>query len=230
MTVLTIPAVVGAAIVDAINPCAFAVLILLTSTVLATGKKKHALYAGFTFTTAIYLSYFFMGLGLFSALQAAGLTRTFYIIITILAFLVGLFNLKDYFWYGKGFLMEVPLSWRPKMKKIIRSVTSIPGAFVIGIIVSLFLLPCTSGPYIIILGLLAQSATKLAGIFYLLLYNLIFISPMIAITLIVYKGISTTERLERLRQGKLKLLHLIAGIIILLIAIAMLVTILTGTV
>jgi cytochrome c biogenesis protein CcdA len=124
--------------------------------------------------------------------------------------------------------MEVPVSWRPRMKKLIASVTSVPGAFVIGFAVSLFLLPCTSGPYIVILGLLAKEVTRMTGIWYLLLYNLIFILPMLAITYIVYKGISTTEKLERIRQSKLRILHLIAGLIIIGIGIVMLVMILTG--
>ncbi|MFH0836230.1 MAG: glutaredoxin, partial [Candidatus Micrarchaeota archaeon] len=60
---LTLAAVVGAAIVDAINPCAFAVLILLLTTILASGDRKRTLYAGLAFTAAVYLSYFLMGLG-----------------------------------------------------------------------------------------------------------------------------------------------------------------------
>lgn len=228
MSTLTLPVVIGAAAVDAINPCAFAVLILLMTTVLASGERKKALYAGIAFTFAIYVSYFLMGLGLFSALQASGLTKTFYIVVTVLAFIVGLMNLKDYFWYGKGFLMEVPLSWRPKMKSIIKRVVSIPGAAITGLFVSLFLLPCTSGPYIVILGLLAKEATKATGIVYLLIYNFVFILPMLAITWIVYKGLSTTEKLERMRQSKLRIMHLIAGIIIIAVGIFMLVSLLTG--
>jgi cytochrome c biogenesis protein CcdA len=47
--------------------------------------------------------------------------------------------------------MEVPLAWRPAMHKIIKKATSPIGAFIVGFVVSLFLLPCTSGPYITIL-------------------------------------------------------------------------------
>ena len=163
-----------------------------------------------------------MGLGLFTAIQITGFTHKFYFIIAILALIVGVFNIKDYFWYGKGFLMEVPLNWRPKMKKMINGVTSPIGAFFVGFVVSLFLLPCTSGPYIVILGLLAVSQTKLTGIMYLLLYNLIFISPMIVITLLLYRGLSTVESLESIRQKKLKTLHLVAGIIMVLMGLGIL--------
>jgi len=36
--------------------------------------------------------------------------------------------------YGKWFVMEVPMSWRPKMKSLIKGVTSVPGAFFIGFV------------------------------------------------------------------------------------------------
>jgi len=225
---LTIPAVISAAAVDAINPCAFAVLIILVTTILVSNNRRKALYAGLAFSLSIFISYFLMGLGLYSAIQAAGITSSFYLIVAILAIIIGLFNLKDYLWYGKWFVMEVPLKWRPKMKLLIKGVTSIPGAFFIGFIISLFLLPCTSGPYIVILGLLANLTTSGYAIILLLLYNLIFILPMIGITLGIYFGITTTKKAEAWRTRKLKTLHLIAGIIILLLGIGMLLSIFMG--
>ena len=227
---LTIPAVISAAAVDAINPCAFAVLIILLTTILAAKSRKKALFAGLAFSLSIYIAYFLMGVGLFSAIQAAGLSHVFYAIVAVLAIFVGLFNLKDYLWYGKWFIMEVPRSWRPKMKALIRGVTSVPGAFIMGFVVSLFLLPCTSGPYIVILGLLANTATKNYAFMLLLLYNFIFIIPMIGITLAIYFGIATTEKAEEWRASKLKTLHLIAGIIILLLGIGMLIALKLGMV
>ncbi|MFC1726991.1 hypothetical protein ACFL0Y_00540 [Patescibacteria group bacterium] len=65
---LTIAVVIGASIVDAINPCAFAVLIILMTTILATGNGKKALKAGVAFASSIFVSYFLMGLGLYKAL------------------------------------------------------------------------------------------------------------------------------------------------------------------
>jgi cytochrome c biogenesis protein CcdA len=126
--------------------------------------------------------------------------------------------------------MEVPLSWRPALKKLIKSVTSVPGAFLIGFVVSLFLLPCTSGPYIVILGLLAKSATRNYAFLLLLLYNFIFVLPMILITLAVYFNLTTVEKAEKWRKNKLKILHLIAGILVLLLGIGMLISIFLGIV
>jgi len=211
---LTILAVVAGALVDAINPCEFAVLIILMTTILASGKAKKALASGLAFSASIFISYFLMGLGLYSALGVGSVAHVFYKIVGWLAIILGLFNLKDYFWCGKGFLMEVPLSWRPKLKSLIHSVTSPVGAFGIGFIVSLFLLPCTSGPYIVILGMLAKKVQLFQTISYLLLYNLIFISPMVLISYAVYKGYDPNKA-EEIRQKRLRTLHLIAGIIML---------------
>ncbi|MBU1916376.1 hypothetical protein KKC47_04625, partial [Patescibacteria group bacterium] len=225
---LTLSAVISGAAVDAINPCEFAVLIILLTTVLGSGSRRRALLAGLAFATSVYLSYFLMGLGLYSAIAATGLSRTFYIIVSVLAIIVGLFNLKDWLWYGKWFVMEVPLSWRPRLQKLVRGVTSIPGAFLIGFLVSLFLLPCTSGPYVVILGLLAKTTTRSSAIGLLLLYNAVFILPMIIITLAITLGVTTTQKAEAWRQSKLRLLHLIAGLVILGIGVVMLGSVLLG--
>lgn len=218
---LTLFAVIIGALVDAINPCEFAVLIILMSTILATGNPRKALYTGLAFSASIFISYFLMGLGLYKALGFGILSPWFFYVIGGFAILLGLFNLKDYFWYGKGFLMEVPLSWRPRLKSIIHSVTNPGGAFAIGFVVSLFLLPCTSGPYIVILGMLAKNALSIQAILYLVLYNLLFVSPMILISFAVYKGFDPNKA-EEIRQKRLRTLHLITGIIMLIMGIVIL--------
>ena len=218
---LTIPLLIGAALVDAVNPCAFAVLIILLTTILAGGVKRRALYSGLLFSLAIFLSYLAMGLGLYKAISSVGVSLWFMKFIGALAIVLGLFNLKDVFFYGKGFVMEVPFSWRPKMKAFIKGVTNPIGAFFIGILISMFLLPCTSGPYIVIISLLGQDDTFWHAVRLLVLYNVIFITPMVFITLAVYKGFSV-ERAEEMRQKRLKALHLIAGVILLIMGVVIL--------
>ena len=218
---LTIPLLVGAALVDAINPCAFAVLIILLTTILAGGVKRRALGAGLCFSLAIFLSYLAMGFGLYGAISSVGVSLTFLKVIGVVAIILGLFNLKDVFFYGKGFVMEVPMTWRPKMKAIIKSATSPVGAFFVGILISLFLLPCTSGPYIVIVSLLGQEGMFSYAARLLVLYNLIFVTPMVFITLAVYKGFSV-ERAEEMRKKRLKVLHLIAGVILIVMGVVIL--------
>lgn len=219
---LTLPIVLGASLVDAINPCAFAVLILLMTAILAAGSSSRALKAGLAFAASVFISYFLMGLGLFRAIAlSGGFTGSILKFLGILAIILGLLNLKDWLWYGKGFLMEVPMSWRPALKKLIGSVTSPLGAFFVGFLVSLFLLPCTSGPYIVILGLLAQNAFDQKALLYLFIYNLVFVSPMVIITILVYRGLDV-KKAEEERQKRLRVLHLIAGVVLILMGIAIL--------
>lgn len=215
---LTLPILIGAALVDSINPCEFAVLLILIATILAAGNKKRALLSGLAYSASIFISYFLMGIGLYSVISSFGTPVIFMKVIGVIAILIGLFNVKDYFWYGKGFLMEVPLSWRPKMKSLVKSITGPLSAFLIGFVVSLFLLPCTSGPYIVILGMLGHGETWLRAAWLLLLYNFIFVLPMIIISIAMYFGMNI-KRAEDVRNNNLKKLHLIAGVIMIIMGV-----------
>ena len=217
---LSLLAVIGAALVDSINPCAIAVLLILMGALLIANDKKKSLKAGFAFTFSIYIAYFLFGLGLFSALQISGLSYWFYKVIGGLAIIIGLANLKDYFWYGAGgFVMEIPRSWRPKLKELLGKVTSPLGAFLMGFVVCFFELPCTGGPYIVILGLLADKMTMWASVPILLLYNLVFVLPLIIITFLLYFGFSSVESATKWKETNLRVLHLVAGLIMLVLGI-----------
>lgn len=221
---LTSWAVVCGAAIDAINPCEFAILILLMASMLITqGNRKKALLTGFAFIAAVFISYFLMGIGLLEFIRRYTLSYSgyFYKIMGGLAIVIGLLNIKDYFWYGKGILMEVPLRWRPKMKSVIRNITSPWGGFIAGLLISLFLLPCTSGPYVVILGMLAVKTSFFTAFLYLILYNIIFILPMAVIVLAMYFGLPP-EKAEDWRKNKIKLLHLIAGIILVMLGVVIL--------
>ncbi len=226
----TIPlfTVVSLALVDAVNPCEFAVLIMLLITIMTAHpkNKKKTLQAGLAFTAAIFILYFIYGvllINVFKLIPAIDAIRSIvYTVIACIAILIGLLQLKDFFDYKPGgFLTEMPMSFRPKVQKIISSITSPGGAFLVGAFVTLFLMPCTIGPYVI-LGNLLATETILAALPQLLLYNIIFILPMLAITFIVYFGVRKVEAVAEWKHRNVKYMHLIAGIIMLLIGIGML--------
>lgn len=211
----TILALIGAAFLDASNPCALAVLILLLATVMAAKGKNHALLSGFMFSLAIFLSYLLMGIGLYRAIALAGVSKYLSIGVGVLAILIALANFKDAFWYGKWFIMEVPISWRPKMQELIRKATGPWSAFGIGFLVSLFLVPCASGPYVVILGMLAEKVEMGKTLTLLVLYNFIFVLPMLLITLGMYFFNAKLSKLEKMRRENLRVLHFVAGAIML---------------
>lgn len=224
---LTLGAVVGAAALDSLNPCDFAVLVLLLGTLLLAGRRGKVLGAGLAFAVGIYLSYFVLGFLIYSVLGLTVSTRAFrdpfILAVSSLAILVGLWEMKDLLWYGKLPTIEVPKSWKHSLTRLTQAAVTIPGAFVAGVLDSLFLAPCTSGPYLVILTLLSQTTTRWQGTGYLLLYNLIFILPMIFITLGVHFGFTTTARAERWRTARLGKLHFATGLVMVCLGVGMIV-------
>jgi len=216
------------ALLDAVNPCAIAVLLILLTAILTKypKRKNKALLAGALFSGAILISYFAIGaliiFGFKSASSAASFSQSWlYKALGVIAIIIGVFNLKDWFKLGAGgFVMEVPFSWRPKMKQIINSITSPAGAFLIGLIVSFFLLPCTSGPYFVASGLLSRIGWQVA-LPWLFYYNLIFIAPMVLITLGIYAGFASVEKISSWREQNINRLHLFSGLILIALGLSL---------
>ncbi|MDR3150102.1 MAG: hypothetical protein LBU14_00170 [Candidatus Peribacteria bacterium] len=73
-----IPAAIG----DSINPCAFAVMFILLSSILKSQKSKKTVFlAGILFTLAVFISYLAMGLGLYKALATTD--KIFYLKLVV---------------------------------------------------------------------------------------------------------------------------------------------------
>jgi hypothetical protein len=217
------------ALADSVNPCAIAVLAMVLMTILIQNpeKKKRILLAGTAFCISVYMGYLFYGVVIIQFFKTfAEILRenSFYIYngLAILAMVLGALNIKDYFYYKKGGIAtEMPIWMRPRVKKVIDRITSPLGAFVIGFIVTIFLLPCTIGPYIIASGLLSELGVG-GALPWLLYYNVLFILPMLAITIIIYLGLSRVEDVSGWKDRNIKVLHLIAGILLFLVGFALL--------
>jgi len=217
---LTIPLIISAALGDSINPCAFAVLIFLLTYIQALGARKKILIMGLGYIIIVFITYFLAGLALFAAIETTGVSVIFYRIAAVIAIGAGIINIKDFFWYGKGFSLEIPKSRKPMIEKYIHR-ASLPAALILGFLVSLFELPCTGAVYFQILSLLANNMTRMSAIPYLALYNFIFVVPLLVILILVVKGYSL-EKMEKWRKGKRKYMKLIMGLFMALLGIVML--------
>jgi len=224
---LTLAKIASLAVVDAINPCALAVLTLILITILTHNpkQKRNVLLAGLAFTTSVFVIYFLYGLLIirfFQLVQAlAAIRLVLYKILALIAIVLGLLQLKDAFWHKLGRpLTGVPRSWQSKVKRMIAGITSPRGAFLVGTFVTIFLLPCTIGPYVIAGGILSV-LELLKTVPWLLFYNAIFVLPMIAITLLVYLGIARVEDVASWKDRNMRKLRGIAGGIMLLLGIGM---------
>ncbi len=217
---LTLGILIAAALADSINPCVFGVLIFLLAYMTAVFKsKKKMLLAGFIYITAVYVTYFLIGLGIFTLAHTAKLSVPFYWFAAWLAILAGLFEIKDFFWYGKGFSLQMIPGAASRIKKYVkvikrleikRPVLSLLVSAFLGIFVVLVELPCTGAPYLAILGMLSTGDYS-NGIPLLLLYNLIFILPLFLIIGLVYFG-KTSTAMEKWRKKHRGLMRLIIGL------------------
>src|SRR3989338_2716770 len=107
-TELTLPLVIGAALIDSINPCVFGVLIFLIAfmTRLFRSANKMLLF-GLFYTSVVYATYLLLGFGILKVAIDTGLATTFYWIGALVAIGAGLLEIKDFFWYGSGFSLQI---------------------------------------------------------------------------------------------------------------------------
>jgi len=207
-----------AALADSVNPCAFAILFVILSSIISkTWSSKKALFSGLAFTMSIFVSYYLMWIGLYRAFMFADQAMYLQIGAAILAIFIGLWNIKDYFWFGKYFTMEMPDFFKIQSRKYLKKIHTPIGAFFIGILISLFLLPCTGWPYLTVLSYLAsESATiNFMWYIYLLIYNIIFIIPFLFITFVIYLGMADVAELKEYREMYKQEIHLAVGLLML---------------
>jgi len=225
---LTLTKVLSLAVVDAVNPCALAVLTLLLFTVLAynSGEKRRVLWAGLAFSASVLVMYLVYGLVIIRFFQLVSVLTSvrlwLYKILGLVAVVLGALNVKDFLVYKPGGLgTEMPLGLRPKVQRLISRASSPRAAAAVGAFVTLFLLPCTIGPYVICGGILSR-LTLIKTVPWLLLYNIIFILPMLVITAACYVGLTTVENVAGWKDRNIRYLHLVAGVLISGLGLAML--------
>jgi cytochrome c biogenesis protein CcdA len=164
----------GMALADSLNPCAIAVLLLLI--VALSAASGRVLTTGGAYIAGNFIAYVLIGFGLFSILRQFQLPFYTSKVIGALAIIVAILSL----------FTKIPVSQRPTVKKLIEGATSPPAAFLAGAVISAIELPCTGGPYFLALTLMSQySLSQVEVLGYLLLYNLIFVLPLVLI-LVLY--------------------------------------------
>lgn len=197
------------------NPCTLAVQVLLLSALVLTKGRKDAIIGGILFTATIYVMYLLYGLGILTAIYALGIQDILYLVLKVLLLVMAATEIVAFFKYRPGFVsLEMPMSFRPIAHKVLKSVENPWMAVPVAILCSILLLPCSSGPYLSAIILLAN--TSVEKLLYLLYYNAIFVLPMVVITLIVGLG-TKPEAVMAWRNKHVRELHLIAGILLLVV-------------
>src|SRR3989344_3108473 len=173
--------IVVAAAADSVNPCAFSVLILTLTFLFSLGKKrKEVLLIGGIYILGIFLAYLAIGLGILQVLSVFGVPRFMSKIGAILLLVWGGLNLADLLIPNFPIKLKIPDLAHKKIATLIHKASGW-AALGLGALVGLSEFPCTGVPYLLILGLLHDQATRWEGFWYLLLYNAVFVAPLVAI-------------------------------------------------
>jgi len=225
----TLGVILGTAAIDSINPCAIGVLILMISVVLSgKGTVGRMLLLGSLYIFAVFLTYLIAGLGLVYFLANIPLFVTEYLSIIVGTFIVfaGLIEVKDFFWYGRGFSLGIPVYFTDKIHKFAKN-TTIPGVLILGAFVSGVELPCTGAPYLAIITILSLNF-NITAFLLLVIYNVVFVAPLIVILILVAFGVKL-QHVKKWKQDSRGYMRLFIGL--LLIALGwLLILIANGTV
>lgn len=186
---ITLPTVLAAAAIDGINPCAFTVLLLFITAMLTTlqtgeqsvnGIRARIFSRGGIYIAAIFLTYLSLGVGLLKTLDFFTRQHAPARFGALLAILFGLWMLKDFFLPDWGWRLQAPgkigVIARQSAKK-----ATIPALILGGFLIGLCTVPCSGAVYLAVLSLLALQPTALLGYGYLVLYNVVFVLPLVVI-------------------------------------------------
>lgn len=228
--------VIGAGLLDGVNPCAFATLIFFISYLIMRSKKKRdILLVGAAFGAGVFLAYFLAGLGLYKYVAQAkwffAIARWFYLAIGVFALIIAALSFRDAYRVRRGKLEDMSLQLSQRQKKAIHGLirkTANTGflatsAFVVAFPVSLFEFLCTGQTYLPTIVLIySQSALRARATLLLVVYNLLFILPLLVITFVAWLG-ATSERMTGWLTRNVVVVKIATAVLFLVIAAFLLV-------
>lgn len=187
--------IMSAGLLDGLNPCAFATLIFFVSYLLFIGKlRRDVILMAIFFILAVFATYFTIGIGAYNALKYLSgfdtIAKLIFITFGIIAFILGILSLRDYFVARRGdldkMLLQLPLGIKKRIHKDIKEKSAVGGiilgSLLAGFLVSLLEFGCTGQVYLpTITFMISKAGIALKPLLALLLYNIMFILPLIAI-------------------------------------------------
>jgi len=204
---------------DAFNPCAFFVLLLMLSLLVNAKDRKRMLLIGGIFVFFSGFIYFLFMAAWLNLFLYLGEIRFITIIAALIAVGVSLINIKDYFLFKKGVSLSIPDSAKPNLYGRIRGLmntsslpTLILGTVMLAIVANSYELLCTSGfPMVFTRLLTLHELTSSSYYLYLVLYNIVYVIPLTLIVLIFTKTLGARKLSEK--EGRV--LKLVSGLMML---------------
>ncbi|RDH85948.1 MAG: hypothetical protein DIZ80_00280 [endosymbiont of Galathealinum brachiosum] len=206
---------------DALNPCAFFVLLFLLSMMVhGQSRSRMALIGGIFvfFSGAIYFLFMSAWLNLFIYL---GELRLITLIAGAVAIVISLINIKDYFWFKKGVSLSLSENAKPKIFDRIRYllrldsiVVVVLATVVLAIVANSYELLCTAGFPMVYTRILTLKSLPVESYYlYLMLYNVVYILPLLAIVVLFTIKLGS----RKLSQQEGIVLKLLSGVMMLML-------------
>lgn len=178
-----LPIVVTTGLLDSVNPCAFAVILLLLAFLFTLRRSRgQILKLGLVYIAMIFLVYFTIGIGLFQAVRISEDPHFVARIGSWILITLGGINLLEYFFPNFPIKLHMPKSVGDRTNQLIKK-SSLPATMAAGFLVGLCTFPCSGGIYVSIITMLNAKTTMGWGLAYLGLYNILFVLPLIGILL-----------------------------------------------
>ena len=214
--------VILAGLADGLNPCAFATLVFFVSYLTLSGRKgREVLFVGAAFTVGVFLAYLVVGLGFYRVLDLLGdllttLGRWVYGLTALLCAVLAVFSFLDFLKARRGEIgdmsLNLPHGLRMRINAVIRrgrySRAFVLGSFTTGLVVSFLELACTGQVYLpTIVFVASQPQLQTRALFFLVLYNLLFILPLVVVFILAYYGTGSKQlsRFLKRRAATVKL-------------------------
>jgi len=211
-----LPLIGVAALIDSINPCAFSILLLTIAFLLSIGKlRSSVLSIGGAYILGIFIVYLLIGLGLLQTLHLFDTPHFMAKVGATMLLVLGAINIGNEVFPKFPVRLAIPHVAHHRIATLMEK-ASVPTAVVLGGLVGLCEFPCTGGPYLMVLGLLHDHATYYTGVGYLMLYNLIFILPLVLILLIASDK-SLLEKVQAWQQSERKSMRWAGGLAMILL-------------
>ena len=207
-----LPLVLATGFLDGINPCAFGVLLFFIALLYTLRWSRFELFKiGIIYIVMIYLAYFLIGLGILQAISFFDFPHAVAYASAVAMFALGAVNIKDFFWPGRWFSLSIPVSQTGRIKSWMSKMT-LPSVIVVGFLVGLCTFPCSGGIYVGILSLLTVSTTYWTGLVYLVLYNIMFVVPLV-IVLLLASNRKVVGKMKKWQADEKKWMKLMSGLV-----------------
>ncbi len=176
-----LPTVIITGLVDSVNPCAFAVILLLLAFLFTIREsRQRILQLGLVYIGMIFLVYFAIGLGLLRAVRLSSDPHFIARAGSWILIGLGVINLIEYFFPRFPIKLHMPMIAGQKTNELLKKAT-VPATVGVGVLVGLCTFPCSGGVYVSIITLLNAKTTLGWGVGYLALYNVLFVLPLLVI-------------------------------------------------